>query len=114
MDAAGRDILYKEIGTPQLRFALYACFTYLRYLETDEVQLIKALSNYPINSIFIFGENDKMYLPKIGEAFFNKIAMAKVLINPEIIILEENHEMINANFAHRLADLLLWLLKQNP
>jgi pimeloyl-ACP methyl ester carboxylesterase len=107
IDAAGRDILYKEIGTPQLRFALYACFTYLRYLETDEVELIKALSNHPIKSIFIFGKNDKMYLPKIGAAFFHKMAVANVLVSPKIIILEENHEMINTNFANRLADLLL-------
>lgn len=101
IDAAGRDILQKEVGTPALRFALYACFTYLRLLETDEEKLIKHLDSYQIKSIFIFGRYDKMYLPEIGRRFFAKFKPA------EIIVLDENHEMINLNFVNRLAQSLL-------
>jgi len=101
IDATGHDILQKEIGTPELRFALYACFTYLRLLETDEAQLIKHLGSYQIKSIFIFGRHDKMYLPAIGKQFFAKFEPS------EVIVLDENHEMINPNFVNRLANSLL-------
>ncbi|RYE19371.1 MAG: alpha/beta hydrolase, partial [Sphingobacteriales bacterium] len=43
IDAPGRQILYNEISTEQLRFNFYACFTYLRFLETDETRLVKSL-----------------------------------------------------------------------
>ncbi|UKT62883.1 alpha/beta hydrolase [Pedobacter mucosus] len=101
IDESGRNILRKEVGTAQLRFALYSCFTYLRLLETDEEKLIKVLMAYQIKSIFIFGRYDKMYLPIIGDAFFAKFQQA------EVIILDENHEMINQNFVDRLAQSLL-------
>lgn len=101
IDAAGRDILHNEIGTAELRFALYACFTYLRHLETNEQQLINMLEKHNIRSIFIFGKYDKMYLPAIGKVFFTRLKQA------EVIILEENHEMINKNFVSTLAELLL-------
>jgi pimeloyl-ACP methyl ester carboxylesterase len=101
IDETGSNILNKEIETPQLRFALYACFTYLRHLETNETQLISVLRQYNIRSIFIFGKYDKMYLPKIGQSFFAKFKQA------EIVILDEDHEMIKADFVSALARLLL-------
>ena len=101
IDAVVRDILFKEVNTPELRFALYATFTCLRLFETDEDKLIHALNTYQIKSIFIFGKRDKNYLPTIGKAFFKKYTPS------EIIILDENHEMINQNFASRLANSLL-------
>ncbi len=101
VDDVGRDILLKEINTPELRFNLYACFTYLRFLGTDEPKLIKMLEEYPIKCIFIFGKRDKMYPPKIGNKFFKQFKQA------EIVILEENHEMINQSFVSALAGLLL-------
>lgn len=100
IDESGRDILYKEIGTPELRFALYACFTYLRYLETDERHLISSIEKNNIRSIFIFGKHDKMYRPRIGKAFFKKLNSA------EVIILDENHEMIKQSFVSQLSRLL--------
>ena len=100
IDNTGRDILYKEIGTAKLRFALYACFTYLRFLETDEPHLISCLQKHNIRSIFIFGERDKMYLPKIGDAFFKKFPQA------EKVILDANHEMINPEFVTTLTKML--------
>jgi pimeloyl-ACP methyl ester carboxylesterase len=48
------NILYNEIGTPELRFNLYASFTYLRFLETDELLLSNVLNEQNIKSIFIF------------------------------------------------------------
>jgi pimeloyl-ACP methyl ester carboxylesterase len=96
IDAKGRDILHKEVVTYELRFALYACFTYLRLLETDEEKLIQLLTAHKIKSIFIFGRYDKMYLPAIGKAFFAKYK------HGEVLVLDENHEMINQNFANQL------------
>lgn len=101
IDATGQKLLHKEIGTPELRFALYACFTYLRLLETDEEKLISHLDSYKIKSIFIFGRYDKMYLPSIGKRFFSKFKSA------DVIVLEETHEMINLNFVNRLVQSLL-------
>ena len=101
IDEVGKDILYKEIGTPELRFSLYACFTYLRFLETDEPKLIRAITEHNIRSIFIFGKRDRMYPPAIGKTFFTKLDRA------EVVVLDENHEMINQNFVDTLAALLL-------
>ena len=87
IDDAGRDILLKEIGTPELRFALYASFTYLRLLETDEQRFLDLVERYNIRTIFIFGKRDKMYLPKIGDAFFKKLARAEVVILDAVRVL---------------------------
>jgi pimeloyl-ACP methyl ester carboxylesterase len=100
IDKKGRDILYKEIGTRNLRFALYACFTYLRFLETNEKHLINCLQQYNIRSIFIFGERDRMYLPKIGNTFFKKFPEA------EKVILDADHEMIKPEFVSTLTRML--------
>jgi hypothetical protein len=101
LDEVGYDILSKEFGTSELRFNFYACFTYLRFLETNEPRLLQALTNQHIKSIFIFGKRDMMYPPKIGNTFFKKLKQA------EVIILDENHEMINHNLVSKLSDLLL-------
>lgn len=100
IDANVRDILFKEVNTPKLRFALYASFTSLKRFETDEAKLIQALTTHGIKSIFIFGKRDRNYLPKIGNGFFRKYTPT------EVVVLDENHEMINQNFATRLASLL--------
>jgi pimeloyl-ACP methyl ester carboxylesterase len=101
VDNSGYEILLKEINTAQLRFNLYACFTYLRFLETDENRLIKMVQYYQIKSIFIFGKHDKMYGPGIGKAFFKKLK------HTEVVVLNEDHEMINQNFVSALSGLLL-------
>ncbi|GAB3936171.1 alpha/beta fold hydrolase [Mucilaginibacter myungsuensis] len=101
IDDAGRDILMKEIGTPELRFALYASFTYFRLLETHEAHFIHVVKAHNIRTIFIFGKRDKMYLPKIGDVFLPKLP------NAEVVILDADHEMIKADFAESLARLLL-------
>lgn len=92
VDQVGYDILLKELDTPELRFNFYACCTYLRFLETDELKFIHSLKQQK-KPIFIFGKRDKMYPPKIGNAFFKKFK------NAEVIILDETHEIINQNFA---------------
>ena len=101
IDLVGRNILYKEIGTAELRYNLYACFTYLRFLKTNENQLIKILKEKNIRSIFIFGNRDRMYPPTIGKSFFAKLKQA------EIVLLDEDHELINQNFVSVLSGLLL-------
>jgi pimeloyl-ACP methyl ester carboxylesterase len=94
-------ILFGEIGTAELRFNFYACFTYLRFLETDEDRLLKALEEHNIKSIFIFGKRDKSFPPKIGDKFIPRLK------NAEVVILNEGHEMIKKDFVAALTSLLL-------
>jgi pimeloyl-ACP methyl ester carboxylesterase len=101
LDKIGFEILSKEFGTDELRFNFYACFTYLRFFETDKHRLQQSLDAHKIKSIFIFGKRDAMYPPKIGDNFIPKLKQAK------IIILDENHEMINQNFVNQLTAVLL-------
>lgn len=101
IDDVGRNILYKEIDTPELRFNLYASFTYLRLFETDEDKLIQVLVEQNIRSIFIFGKRDAMYPPRIGTKFLKKMP------NAEVIMLDKNHEMIDKDFVAALSGLLL-------
>ena len=101
IDDVGRNILYKEIDTPELRFNLYASFTYLRLFETDEDKLIQVLVEQNIRSIFIFGKRDAMYPPRIGKKFLKKLPKA------EVIMLDKNHEMIDKDFIAALSGLLL-------
>ena len=93
-------ILYNEIGTPELRFNLYASFTYLRFLETDEDRLSSILNKQNIKSIFIFGKRDKSFPPGIGSSFIKKLKHA------EVIVLDEGHELIKKSFAASLIKLL--------
>lgn len=101
LDQVGYDILSQEFGTEELRFNFYACFTYLRFLETDEPKLLKVLAEKNIRSIFIFGKNDSMYPPKIGNTFIRRLNHA------EVLILDDNHDMINSNFVNKLSGLLI-------
>ena len=94
-------ILFNEIGTEELRFNFYACFIYLRFLETDEALLLQLLEERKIKSIFIFGKRDKSFPPGIGGAFIAKLQ------HPEVIILDEGHQMIKRSFATALSELLL-------
>lgn len=93
-------ILFKEIETPELRFAFYANATYLKHLKLSPSKFIYNLNHHQIKSIFIFGERDKNYPIKIGDKLIPKIKNAKKLV------LNENHEMINANFSSQLTKLL--------
>ena len=101
VDGVGFDILSKEVTTADLRFNFYACFTYLRFFETDEAKLVASLNGHNIKSIFIFGKRDQMYPPGIGKK------LIAGLQNAEVIILDENHEMINQNFVSALSAALL-------
>ena len=100
IDTCGHQILFKEIETPELRFSFYACLTYLRFLITNETHLINALNEQNIKSYFVFGRRDSMYPPRIFNRLRPKLNLA------EIIILDENHEMINKNFAVKLSQAL--------
>ena len=101
LDAEAYHILHAEIATSQLRFNFYACFTYLRFMETDEPRLLQALITQNIKSIFIFGKRDKAFPLRIGKNFFAKLKSAK------IIVLDEGHEMIKHGFATSVTELLL-------
>ncbi|ASU33877.1 alpha/beta fold hydrolase [Mucilaginibacter xinganensis] len=100
IDAEAYKILYGEIGTAELRFNFYACFTYLRFFETDESRLLKALNDQNIKCIFIFGKRDKAFPPGIGREFIAKLKNAKV------VVLNEGHEMIKRDFVTQLNGLL--------
>ena len=100
VDRSGYEILYKEIATAELRFNFYACFTYLRFLETNESRLLEVLQEKKIRSVFIFGKRDLMYPPTIGNKFISQLQHA------EVLVLDENHEMVNRNFAQALSKTL--------
>jgi pimeloyl-ACP methyl ester carboxylesterase len=101
IDAEAYKILFGEIGTHELRYNFYACFTYLSTFETDEPRLLTALNEQNIKSIFIFGKRDKSFPPGIGKDFIAKVKNAKV------ILLDEGHEMIKKNFVAKLTESLL-------
>lgn len=100
IDAKAHEILFREIATPQLRFAFFACVTYLRFLKLDTEKFIAQINRHQIKSIFIFGKLDKSYPAKIGKSVVPKIKLAKQ------VVLNENHDMINKNFAQQLSNLL--------
>ncbi|WP_421943023.1 alpha/beta fold hydrolase [Pedobacter sp.] len=101
VDDIGYNILLKEINTADLRLSLYACFTYLRLLDTDKNKLHQILKEEPIKAFFISGNRDKMYPPAIAELF------CKNLPNAHTIVLNENHEMLNQPFVDELTKVLL-------
>ncbi|HET8829406.1 MAG TPA: alpha/beta hydrolase [Pelobium sp.] len=100
IDQKAYEILFREIGTPELRFAFFACATYLRFLKLDAKKFVDQLNQHQIKSIFIFGQRDKSYPAKIGKTIIPKIKLAKQLV------IDENHDMINKNFAQTLSTLL--------
>jgi len=100
IDQKAYDILLREISTPELRFSFYACASYLRFLKLDADRFISNLNGHKIRSYFIFGERDKSYPYAIGQKVIPKINLAKQ------IVINENHDMINRNFAKTLSDLL--------
>lgn len=100
IDQTANDILMKEFGTPELRFAFYACFTYLRGWGTDKEKFIKTLNEQNIKTIFIFGKHDMMYPPRIGDEF------TAVIPHAQTVVLDDDHNMIGEDFASALTALL--------
>ncbi|OAQ41727.1 alpha/beta hydrolase [Pedobacter psychrophilus] len=97
IDEKAYEILHREIATPELRFSFYACTSYLRFLKLNPQKFIQQLNHYHIESIFIFGKRDKSYPVKIGRNIIPQISNSKQLI------IDENHDMINQNFAKHLS-----------
>ncbi len=97
IDQKAHEILFREIATPELRFAFFACATYLRFLKLDAEKFVEQLNKHQIKSIFIFGERDRSYPAKIGQTIIPKIKLAKQLV------IDENHDMVNKNFAKQLS-----------
>ncbi|HEX7366733.1 MAG TPA: alpha/beta hydrolase [Pelobium sp.] len=100
IDRKAYEILFREIATPELRFAFFACASYLRFLKLDAEKFVQQLNQHQIKSIFIFGKRDTSFPAKIGETIIPKIKLAKQ------IIIDENHDMVNNNFAQTLSTLL--------
>jgi pimeloyl-ACP methyl ester carboxylesterase len=100
IDADEYKILHNEVATHDLRFNFYACFTFLRFLEMDENRLLDAIEVNNIRSIFIFGRRDRSFPPGIGDKFISRLK------NPEVLVLDEGHEMIKTDFANKLTALL--------
>jgi pimeloyl-ACP methyl ester carboxylesterase len=100
IDEKAYEILHREIATPELRFSFYACTSYLRFLKLNSQKFIQQLNHYHIESIFIFGKRDKSYPAKIGRTITPQICDAKQLV------IDENHDMINQNFAKHLSNCL--------
>ena len=100
IDQKGYDILFREVASPELRFSFFACASYMRFLTLNAEKFITKLNQHQIRSVFIFGERDKNYPAVIGSAIVPRINLAKQLV------IDENHDMINANFANVLSRLL--------
>lgn len=100
IDQKAYDILFREISSPELRFSFYACASYMRFLKLDPLKFVNMLNQHQIRSVFIFGQRDKNYPPAIGQALIPKIALARQ------IVIDENHDMINRNFARVLSGIL--------
>lgn len=100
IDQKAYEILFREIATPQLRFSFFACATYMRFLKLNPQTFVHQLNHHNVKSIFIFGEKDNSYPAKIGKSVIPKISAAKQLV------INENHDMINKNFAKELSNLL--------
>ena len=100
IDQKGYDILFREVASPDLRFSFFACASYMRFLTLNAEKFITKLNQHQIRSVFIFGERDKNYPAVIGSAIIPRINLAKQLV------IDENHDMINANFANVLSRLL--------
>lgn len=100
IDQKAYDILFKEVSSPDLRFSFYACASYMRFMKLNAEKFIAKLNEHKIRSIFIFGERDRNYPPAIGQTVIPKINLARQLV------INENHDMINRNFANVLSGLL--------
>jgi pimeloyl-ACP methyl ester carboxylesterase len=100
IDSEAFKILQNEIGTPQMRFNLYACFTYLRFLDTNPSRLAAAIEGQNIKCIFIFGKRDKIFPYQKNNPVIAKLKTA------EIIMLDAGHEMIKRDFATTLTGIL--------
>lgn len=99
IDQKEYEILHREIATLELRFAFYACLTYLSEQKLNLKKFIESINQYQIPSIFIFGERDQSYPKRIGKKIIPRLKNARE------VVLDENHDMINDNFVHKL-----WLL----
>jgi len=100
IDQKAYDILFKEVSSPDLRFSFYACTSYMRFLKFDADKFVDNLNQHQIRSVFIFGERDRNYPYTIGQVVIPKINLARQ------IVINENHDMINRNFANVLSGLL--------
>ncbi|MGV3686890.1 MAG: alpha/beta fold hydrolase [Daejeonella sp.] len=100
IDQKAYDILWREISSPELRFSFYACASYMRFMKLDADKFVSMLNRHQIRSAFIFGARDKSYPPAIGRILIPKIKLARQ------VIIDENHDMINRNFAKVLSGLL--------
>lgn len=100
IDQKAYEILYREIATPELRFSFFACASYLRFLKLDVSKFVQQINQHQIPSIFIFGKRDKSFPAKIGKIIIPQIN------NSQQFIIDENHDIINANFANHLAGFL--------
>ena len=101
IDGEAFKILQNEIGTPDMRFNLYACFTYLRFLETSPARLAAAIEGQNIKCIFIFGKRDKIFPYNKNNPVLAKLKTA------EIIISDAGHDMIKRGFAATLTGILV-------
>lgn len=96
LDNRAREILIREIETPELRLAFYACITYLRHLDLDRAQFIRSINTAAIKTLFIFGSRDRVYPEKIGEK------VLPLLQHSRKLVLNEGHELINQQLADAL------------
>ncbi|HTM99944.1 MAG TPA: alpha/beta hydrolase [Pedobacter sp.] len=101
IDSKNHEILKKEMATPDLRFAFYATVTYLRFLRPVQQKLVENLNKQAIKCFFIFGERDQMFPQHIADGMIAQLNFAQK------VVLDEDHDLVNANLAGHLARLKL-------
>ncbi len=101
IDQRAQEILMKEIETPELRLAFYACITYLRHLDLDGEVFVASMNRAAIKSLFIFGKKDRIYPAVIGSKVLPRLQHSTKLV------LDEGHELVN----QQLADILIQYLQ---
>lgn len=97
LDQNSYEVLYREIETPELRFNLYACLTYLRPLEINVKNLGNKIVQHQSNTYFIFGRSDKSVSLKSAKKQLLHLNNRHVRFN----ILNENHHLINERLTKK-------------
>ena len=89
LDDTSTEILWKEVATPELRFNMYANFTYLKNFDVDIEEVSKIVNQFRMPTYFIFGKKDHSISPKYADRVKHKFRNAKVKI------LNADHDLVN-------------------
>lgn len=96
VDLRGYEILAREIATSTLRYAFYACVTYLRFLSLDSKTFEERVNFEKIRTLFIFGSTDTAYPSTMNDT------VIKALDLSEKLVVDGGHELVNKKLSEIL------------